>query len=184
MQILFQAAGPLGRNLSVVQRLLFMPTHWLSQSLMLMISVVAPIVFMWTDTRPLVNVTVEGIVYYLLPMVLAVVGGILVYAPRQYFPIAAQVLGVFQSFKILPTVLTTIVKPFGHVFKTTPKGAAAQAATDDRGIFWTAVMLMALTTGGLLVNATPELRIVSQAGLVPIVAMWSGINVVICCSSA
>ncbi len=179
MQILFQAAGPLGRNLTVMQRLLFMPTHWLSQSLMLLISVVAPIVFMWTDTRPLVNVTVEGIVYYLLPMVLAVVGGILVYAPRQYFPIAAQVLGVFQSFKILPTVLATIVKPFGHVFKVTPKGAAAQGANYDRGIFWTAIMLMALTTGGLLINVTPELRIVSQAGLVPIVAMWSGINVVI-----
>ncbi len=179
VQILFQSAGPVGRNLSLVQRLLFLPTHWLSQSLMLMISVVAPIVYLWTDTRPLVNVTVEGIVYYLLPMVLAVVGGILVYAPRQYFPIAAQVLGVFQSFKILPTVLTTIVRPFGHVFRTTPKGAAAQASAGESGIFWTAATLMALTTAGLIVNAKPELRIVSQAELVPIVAMWSGINVVI-----
>jgi cellulose synthase (UDP-forming) len=179
MQILFQAAGPLGGNLTLMQRLLFLPTHWLSQSLMLLMTVVAPIVFMWTNTRPLVNVTAEGIIYYLLPMVLAVVGGILTYAPRQYFPIAAQVLGVFQSFKILPTVLATIVKPYGHVFKVTPKGAAAQEPSYERGVFWIAAILMALTTGGLLVNATPELRVVSQAGLVPIVAMWSGLNVVI-----
>ena len=179
MQILFQAAGPLGRNLTLMQRLLFLPTHWLSQSLMLLITIVAPIVFMWTNTRPLVNVTVEGIIYYLLPMVLAVVGGILVYAPRQYFPIAAQVLGVFQSFKILPTVLATIVKPYGHVFKVTPKGGAAQGSTYDRGVFWTAAILMALTTGGLIINATPELRIVSQTGLIPIVALWSGINIVV-----
>jgi cellulose synthase (UDP-forming) len=179
MQILFQAVGPLGRNLTLMQRLLFLPTHWLSQSLMLLMTVVAPIVFMWTNTRPLVNVTAEGIIYYLLPMVLAVVGGILAYAPRQYFPIAAQVLGVFQSFKILPTVLATIVKPYGHVFKVTPKGAAAQDSNYERSVFWIAAILMMLTTGGLLVNATPEWRIVSQAGLVPIVAMWSGLNVVI-----
>ena len=42
MQILFQAAGPFGRNLTLMQRLLFLPTHWLSQSLMLLITVVAP----------------------------------------------------------------------------------------------------------------------------------------------
>ncbi len=178
MQILFQAAGPFGPNLTLMQRLLFLPTHWLSQSLMLLIVIVAPILFMWTDVRPLVNVTAEAIIYYLLPMVLAVVGGILAYAPRQYFPIAAQVLGVFQSFKILPTALATLIKPHGHVFTVTPKGAAAYGS-NERGIFWIAAILMTLTTGGLLINATPEWRIVSQAGLIPIVALWSGINVVV-----
>lgn len=178
MQILFQAAGPFGRNLTLMQRLLFLPTHWLSQSLMLLIVIVAPILFMWTDVRPLVNVTAEAIIYYLLPMVLAVVGGIVAYAPRQYFPIAAQVLGVFQSFKILPTALATLIKPHGHVFTVTPKGAAAYGS-NERGIFWIAAILMTLTTGGLLINATPEWRIVSQAGLIPIVALWSGINVVV-----
>jgi cellulose synthase (UDP-forming) len=178
MQILFQAAGPLGRNLTLMQRLLFLPTHWLSHGLMLLIVILSPILFMWTDLRPLVNVTTEAIIYYLLPMVMAVVGGILVYAPRQYFPIAAQVLGVFQSFKILPTALATLVKPHGHVFKVTPKGAAAYGS-NERGIFWIAALLITLTTGGLLINATPEWRIVSQAGLIPIVALWSGVNIVV-----
>ena len=50
------------------------------------------------------------------------------------------------------------------------KVAAAQASDYERGVFWIAATLMALTTGGLIVNATPEWRIVSQAGLVPIVA--------------
>jgi cellulose synthase (UDP-forming) len=178
MQILFQAAGPFGRNLTLMQRLLFLPTHWLSQGLMLLIVIVAPILFMWTDIRPLVNVTAEAIIYYLVPMVLAIVGGILAYAPRQYFPIAAQVLGVFQSFKILPTALATLIKPNGHVFTVTPKGAAAYGS-NERGIFWIAAILMMLTVGGLLINATPEWRIVSQAGLIPIVALWSGVNVVV-----
>jgi cellulose synthase (UDP-forming) len=134
---------------------------------------------MWTDTRPLVNVTTAAIIYYLLPMVLAVVGGILVYAPRRYYPIAAQVLGVFQSFKVLPAALATIVRPHGHVFKVTPKGAAAHGSNYERGVFWIAAVLIVLTIGGLLINTTPEWRIVSQTGLLPIVALWSGINVVV-----
>lgn len=122
MQILYLAGGPLGQNLTLVQRLLFLPTHWLSQSLMLSLIIVAPLVFLWIGVLPLVNVTSEAVMYYQLPMMLAIAGGIWVFAPRQYFPFAAQVHGTFQSFKILPTVLMTMARPFGHLFKGNPQG--------------------------------------------------------------
>ena len=179
MQILYQTLGPFGPKLTLMQRLLFLPTHWLSHGLMLLLNILAPIIFMWTDVRPLVNVTTGGVIYYVLPMVLAVVGGLVAYAPREYFPFAAQVLGTFQSFKLLPTVLATIVKPYGHVFKVTPKGAAAQASGYERGVFWISAALIAATIGGLIVNTTPEWRIVSQTALLPVVAFWSGLNVVV-----
>jgi cellulose synthase (UDP-forming) len=179
MQILFLAAGPLGRNLTLMQRLLFLPTHWLTQSLMLLLTIVAPLVFLWTGVLPLVNVTPEAVFYYLLPMMLAVAGGIWVFAPRQYFPFAAQVHGTFQSFKILPTVLLTMAKPFGHVFKVTPKGALAKKSDYDRAIFWTSMSLMALTILGLVINSHSEWRIIGQAGLLPVVACWAAINIVV-----
>jgi cellulose synthase (UDP-forming) len=179
MQILFLAAGPLGRNLTLMQRLLFLPTHWLTQSLMLLLTIIAPLVFMWTGVLPLVNVTPQAVLYYLLPMMLAVAGGIWAFAPRQYFPFAAQVHGTFQSFKILPTVLLTMAKPFGHVFKVTPKGAIAKKSDYDRTIFWTALGLMMLTILGLVINARAEWRIIGQAGLLPIVACWAAINIVV-----
>ena len=31
-----------------MHRLLFLPTHWLSQSFMLLMTVIAPLVFLWT----------------------------------------------------------------------------------------------------------------------------------------
>ena len=93
-------------------------------------------------------------------MMLAVAGGIWAFAPRQYFPFAAQVHGTFQSFKILPTVLLTMAKPFGHVFKVTPKGAIAKKSDYDRTIFWTALGLMMLTILGLVINARAEWRII------------------------
>lgn len=179
MQILFLAAGPLGPNLSLMQRLLFLPTHWLTQSLMLLLTIVAPLVFLWTGVLPLVNVTPEAVFYYLLPMMLAVAGGIWVFAPRQYFPFAAQVHGTFQSFKILPTVLLTMAKPFGHVFKVTPKGALAKQSDYDRAIFWTSMSLMVLTILGLVINSHSEWRIIGQAGLLPVVACWAAINIVV-----
>jgi cellulose synthase (UDP-forming) len=179
VQILFLPDGPLRGGLTLMQRLLFLPTHWLSQSLMLQIALIAPLVFLWTGIPPLINVTTEAILLYLLPMVLAVVGGIWVYAPRQYFPLAAQVLGTFQSFKLLPTVLATIVSPHGHIFKVTPKGGGAKGADYERGVFWIAAGMMALTIAGLIVNSTPELRIVSQVSLLPMVALWAVINTVV-----
>jgi cellulose synthase (UDP-forming) len=179
MQILYLAAGPLGRDLTLMQRLLFLPTHWLSQSLMLLLIIIAPLVFLWTGVLPLVNVTPEAVLYYQLPMMLAVVGGIWAFAPRHYFPFAAQVHGTFQSFKILPTVLMTIAKPFGHVFKVTPKGVNAKKSDYDRTIFWTAAGLIGLTILGLIINARPEWRIIGQSGLLPIVACWAAFNIVV-----
>jgi len=179
MQILYLAAGPLGRNLSLMQRLLFLPTHWLSQSLALLLTLIAPVVYLWTGVLPMVNVTPEAVLYYLLPMIFAVAGGIWAFAPRHYFPFAAQVHGTFQSFKILPTVLMTMAKPFGHVFKVTPKGASAQTSDYDRQIFWTAASLMGLTILGLLVNSQSEWRIIGQSGLLLIVTGWAAINIVV-----
>jgi len=112
-------------------------------------------------------------------MMLAVAGGIWAFAPRQYFPFAAQVHGTFQSFKILPTVLMTMGRPFGHVFKVTPKGAGAKKSHYDRTIFWTAASLLTLTVLGLVVNARPEWRIIGQSGLLPIVACWAAVNIVV-----
>jgi cellulose synthase (UDP-forming) len=179
MQILYLAAGPLGSHLTIVQRLLFLPTHWLSQGLLLLMAIIAPLVFLWTGVEPLVNVTTASVLYYLVPMVLAVVGGIWVYAPHQYFPLAAQVLGTFQSFKLLPTVLSTMVKPSGHVFKVTPKGRGAGHSGYDQNIFWTALGMMGLTVAGLYINTVPDWRIVTQMSLLPMVAIWSSINVIV-----
>ena len=162
-----------------MHRLLFLPTHWLSQSFMLLMTVVAPLVFLWTGVTPLVNVDNQSVLSYIVPMVLAVIGGMVVFAPGKYFPLAAQVLGTFQSFKILPTVLATLAKPFGHVFRVTPKGAGARQQSYERGIFWTATTLIVLTISGLLVNTIPEYQIVERTALLPMIAIWGGINIIV-----
>jgi len=178
-QILFLSDGPLGSNLSLVHRLLFLPTHWLSQSCSTLLIVITPLVFLLTGLNPLVNVSAESVLDYVVPMILALLGGIQVFAPSKYFPLASRVLATFQSFKILPTVLTTFLQPFGHGFKVTPKGHTARRATFERGIFWSSAILIFLTIGGLIANSIPELRVIDQTSLLPVMAAWGAFNVTV-----
>lgn len=178
MQILYLKEGPFGPGLTLMQRLLFLPTHWLSLGLRSMFALMVPIMFLWTGLSPVYDVTPADIVYYFLPMVLALAGGFRLFAPDQYYPLASQVYGTFLSFKILPTVLATLVKPFGHPFKVTPKGSGQQASTYARGIFWSSATMIGLTILGLIINSIPELRMVETVEVLPIVAAWSAVNVI------
>jgi cellulose synthase (UDP-forming) len=179
MQILFLKSGPLGPGHALKHRLFFLPTAWLSQCLMLITSLIAPLVFLFLDVPPLVGVTPESAIFYLVPMVAAQVGGVVLLGGGRYFPIAAQVLGTFQSFRLLPVILKTLVKPHGHAFKVTPKGSDAIAGGFQGGIFAACMAIMLATLLGLMINAIPDTRIVAQGALVPMVAFWCGINIII-----
>ena len=61
----------------------------------------------------------------------------------------------------------------------TPKGAGAKTLHYDGTIFWTSASLMVLTIVGLVINALPEWRIIGQTGLLPIVAFWGAVNIVV-----
>jgi len=103
---------------------------------------------------------------------LALIGGLQIFAPVTYQPLASRVLSSFQSFRILPTVLTTLIRPFGHAFRVTPKGRDARRSNYERGIFWSSAVLMFLTIGGLVVNSVPEFRVIDQTTLIPVMAIW------------
>lgn len=179
IQILYLSQGPLGRGLTTMQRLLFLPTYWLSLGLRTFTALMAPLVFLWTGVSPVFDVSPYDIVHYYLPMILALAGGMWTFAPRQHLPLASLVQGTLLSFRILPVVLATIIKPFGHPFMVTPKGGTSQQSDYSRGIFWTSAGLMAVTFAGILINVVPEWRVVDDVNVLPVVAFWSAINIVV-----
>jgi cellulose synthase (UDP-forming) len=179
IQVLYLANGPLGRGLTIMQRLLFLPTHWLSLGSRSAIAIVAPVVFLWTGISPVFDVSPADVLYYFVPTVLALSGGVWTYAPRHHSPLAAQVQSTFLSFKILPSVLETLFRPFGHPFHITPKGGTSHTSRYARGTFWAASSLMGITFFGLIVNTIPEWRIIDNQDVMPIVAFWSAINIVV-----
>ena len=178
MQILYLPQGPLGPGLRPIHRLLFLPTSWVTQSLLSLFAFVTPIVFLLFGLVPMVGADVGSVLQHAVPMVVALVGGITCLAPGIYHWAAAHVLGSFQSFRILPVALQTLVRPKGLMFKVTPKGSAAGGAGWDTGIWVAASVLMVATAIGLGLNANADYRIIDQSALLPMVAIWSGLNIV------
>ena len=179
LQILYLREGPLGPGLNLVQRLMFLPTHWLTQALTQVAAMSAPCIYLLTGLLPMMNTTPEGLVYYQLPAILAAISALRFFAPAQYFPLAATVLGVLQSFRFLPVLISTLIKPQGHAFQVTPKGRSAAGRRYDRFTVHLAVGLLSATALGFILNSRFETRVISDVRLVPVVALWCSFNAMV-----
>lgn len=176
LQILYLKQGPLGPGLKLRYRFLFLPSAWITQGLQSAFVVLTPILFMLFNLSPMVGVDVDGLLHYLAPMVVAVLAGITLLAPGRYYPLAAQILALFQSFRILPIALQTLFRPKGRVFKVTPKGASASGESWESTVLFAALFLIAVSALGMAINMNPDYRIVSQGGLLPLVSFWLVLN--------
>ena len=177
IQILYLREGPLGPGLRLHQRLMFLPTHWLTQSLSQIAAMTTPAIYLLTGLMPLVGATVPSVLSYQVPAVLATLVILRMLAPGQFFPLASAAHGVLQAFRLLPTVLWTLVKPHGHAFKVTPKGSdAAGGVAADRFTLRMALGLVTLTALGLMLNANFNTQIIATGALIPVVAFWALYN--------
>ena len=179
LQILYLREGPLGPGLNLAQRLMFLPTHWLTQALTQVTTMVAPCIYLLTGLLPMMNVTVDHLVLYQLPMIFAIISALRFFAPAQYFPLATTVLGVLQSFRFLPSLIVTLFRPHGHAFQVTPKGKDATGPKYDRFTVAMAASLLIATAVGFVLNSDIDTRVIDDVTLVPVVALWCGFNSVV-----
>ena len=179
IQLLYTKRGPFGPGLTPIQRLLFNPSHWLSQSLCQPLVMATPAIFLLTGAPPLVQASFEDVLRYQLTAIAAAFGYIRFLAPRDFAPIASTVEGILQSFRLMPLVLITLLKPHGHGFKVTPKGSDAGLSREDRFTILVALGLILATGTGLFLNASFAHRIVGAGELLPVVAFWSIFNMLI-----
>jgi len=91
----------------------------------------APAIFLLTGLPPLVGASLEDIVRYQLPAIAAGMLYVQFLAPREFSPIASTVESVLQSFRLMPVVLRTLVRPHGRSLKVTPKGSDAGLSRED-----------------------------------------------------
>ena len=179
LQILYLRGGPLGPGLKLHQRLLFLPTHWLTQALTQVAAMSAPCIYLLTGLLPMLNVSADAVISFQVPAILGTVSALRFFAPAQYFPLASTVLGVLQSFRFLPTLLWTLVRPHGHAFRVTPKGRDAATRHTDRFTVLLAGGLLAATAGGFLLNSDIDSRVIGDVTLFPVVAFWCAFNAVV-----
>lgn len=180
IQILYLKEGPLGPGLRFHQRLMFLPTHWLTQSLSQIAAMSTPAIYLLTGLMPLMGATVPAVLSYQVPAVIATLVVLRMLAPGQFFPLASAAHGVLQAFRLLPTILFTLVKPHGHAFKVTPKGSdAAGGIAADRFTLCMSLGLVSLTAAGLVLNANFNTQIIASGALIPVVTFWALYNMLV-----
>jgi cellulose synthase (UDP-forming) len=99
--------------------------------------------------------------------------------PTRYLPLLSTSVGAFATFRLLPTVVATLIKPFGTPFKVTPKGRRAEQDEFDAYTFTCCAILIALTAIGAIINLVPEWSTIVQGEFSIVVMYWAGANIVV-----
>ncbi|OAP36476.1 Curdlan synthase [Sinorhizobium glycinis] len=179
IQTLYLHNGPLrGPGLSVFQRIMFLPMSWLVQYLVRFAVLLVPIVYLWFGALPLYFTNVSDYVSNQVPLLAAYFLLMLWLAPIRYLPLVSTAVGTFATFRMLPTVLSSLVRPFGKPFKVTPKGSGNEENLFDAYTFTWIAGFIVVTAVGLLINIVPETAHI-EGSFSTVAALWSGINIVV-----
>lgn len=179
IQSLFLNAGPLGPGLSLIQRILFFPTSWLTQYTVRLMLIAIPLAYLLLGWLPFHFTDAADMVFYQLPVFLSFFLAMRWLVGGHFSPLVSGPVGLFSSFRLGPTVVASLLKPFGKPFKVTPKGSdALHGRQVDMFSLGMILLCMGLTLWGLLLNVVPELAVVPHDEFFPIAVFWSMLNVI------
>ncbi|WP_026621930.1 cellulose synthase (UDP-forming) (plasmid) [Ensifer sp. WSM1721] len=179
IQTLYLHNGPLrGPGLSLFQRIMFLPMSWLVQYLVRFIILLVPVAYLWFGALPLYFTDVADYVSNQVPVLAAYFLLMLWITPTRYLPVVSSAVGTFSTFRMLPTVLSSLVRPFGKPFKVTPKGSGNEERAFDAYTFTWIAGFIIVTALGLLINIVPETA-QTNGSFSAIAVLWSGINIVV-----
>lgn len=179
IQTMFMKDGPLGPNLRFIHRVLFFPWHWLISPFTRLFSFVVPIVFLWTGFPALLLTHYSELIYYHFPAYVTNLFVTLWLAPRHYIPLLSSSVASLEAIQVMPTVVSSLVTPFKQEFGVTPKGRMGRPDSQrhiHQFSFWISVILLILTTIGMILNIIPEDTPASEGGFFPVAALWATMN--------
>ncbi|GJD60299.1 glycosyltransferase [Methylobacterium frigidaeris] len=180
IQTIYLHNGPLrGPGLTLFQRFMFLPLSWLVQYTVRFVILVVPAVYLWTGAAPLYFTGTQDIVWYQLPVLAAyflLMGWL---TPTRYLPLISSAVGAFATFRMLPVVISSLVKPFGVPFRVTPKGSGNEESEFDAYTFFSIAFWIAVTALGLVVNVVPEWSRIGEGEFSVVSAWWAVINIAV-----
>jgi cellulose synthase (UDP-forming) len=176
IQMLFLRDGPFGPGHRFIDRLLFFPASWIGQYSVRVFGFALPVICLWSNLNPLPGATTVDVLSYQAPMFIAFFAMMRWLAPKHHIALLSEASQCFASFRLTPTLLASLIKPFGTPFKVTPKGVAAGLSQFDRTTFYTAAAFFSATVLGVAANVFPQGG--PSTGFFPIVMCWSFWNLV------
>ncbi|ACA17892.1 Cellulose synthase (UDP-forming) [Methylobacterium sp. 4-46] len=180
IQTIYLHNGPLrGPGLTLFQRFMFLPLSWLVQYTVRFVILVVPAVYLWTGAAPLTFTSTVDIVWYQLPVLAAyflLMGWL---TPTRYLPLVSSAVGAFATFRMLPVVIMSLIKPFGVPFRVTPKGSGNVESEFDAYTFFSIAFWIAVTALGLVINVVPEWSRIGRGEFSVVSAYWAVVNILV-----
>ena len=178
IQLMFVMLRQFRSRLTLLQWLLFLPFHYLLNFPCQLLFALLPLVYLWTGRSHFYVTSTAELLAYQGP---ALVAGFLLsrwFLPHARVPLLSSAIYFYLSARTFPTVLATLIKPFGAPFHVTPKGRANIGKGGDPIAVWGLVVLIVLTVGGIIVGCNSPGRLTSPTGLT-IATCWALCNLVL-----
>lgn len=180
IQSLYLQNGPIrGSGLTLFQRVMFVPLSWLIQYVVRFCLLIVPVIYLWTGVAPLYFTGTFDIIYYQAPVLLAYFLLMRWLTPSRYLAILSNAVGTFSTFRLLPTVMMAVIRPFGTPFRVTPKGSGAGQSVFDAYTFTCTAVLIALTALGVIINLVPEWSTIPKGEFSVVAMYWAAANIVV-----
>jgi cellulose synthase (UDP-forming) len=177
IQLMFLRDGPLGPGLRLIDRILFFPTNWIVQYTIRIFGLAMPVICLWTKLTPLPEATTGEVLAYQAPMFLGFIAMMRWLSAGYHVPLLTPASQCFAAFHLVPTMLGSLVKPFGTPFRVTPKGLAVGNARIDRTTFSMALLFFLGTVLGIAAHMLPNGG--ASDGFFPVVMFWSTWNLIV-----
>ena len=179
IQLLFAKNGIFSSSLALKHRLFFLPLHWLIHPFIRLLVILIPIIFLWTNTLPMLIGHPSEILDYQAPVFLTSYLLMLWHGPRRWIPVITTAFENIMAINLLPTILNTLTSPYQRVFKITPKGKTVHRHTYHPLSLSVSIFFFAALAGGLILNIMTPYRVVSHIGLFPVAAAWAFFTLII-----
>jgi cellulose synthase (UDP-forming) len=145
IEIMFLADGPL-RNpqLSLMQRLLYMPFYWLINPFFQLAMMLAPVVCLLTGLSIMRIEQTSDLYMLVMPTVVVNLFSLSWISRGRYSPIISASLSMVMAVRMARSAVAGVLRRSSTVFKVTPKGSQISASSDHL-IFRTILGLTVLT---------------------------------------
>jgi cellulose synthase (UDP-forming) len=178
IQILYLMIKRFRAGLTLRQWLFFVPFHYLLDFPTRLLFVVLPLIFLWTGISHLYVPSTAELLAYQGPVMIAAIclGRWLI--PNARVPLLSAATSSYLSARIYPTVVKSLIKPFGVPFRVTPKGKANLNESGDPAVVCWVSLLIVLTVSAIVVGCRSPEKFYSVPGLL-FAAFWALSNLLV-----
>lgn len=152
IETLFLPDGPIfNRQLSLMQRLLFMPLYWLISPFFHLAVMLLPVICLLTGMDIMFMEDPADVALVVMPTVLINLLCLTWISRGRFSPVISMALTMLMAVRMSYSALSGLIKPGSVAFKVTPKGSQTRASSDR--LLFNIMMGLTLATIAAIVYA-------------------------------